>query len=124
MISIRGAICINENTKESILNNTKLLLKTIINENDLDIDLIISVIFTATKDLTAVYPAPAARELGIVEAGLMCMQEMYVENSMPMCIRVLMNVNKDCCQKQVKHVYLNGAERLRPDLAKNKNGVE
>ncbi|PKM50060.1 MAG: chorismate mutase [Firmicutes bacterium HGW-Firmicutes-7] len=122
MISVRGAIVIKDNTKESILSGTKRALEQIIKENDIQIDEIISIIFSATRDLTASYPAPVARELGIINASLLCVQEMYVENSMAMCIRILMNVNKAnkankaCCQKDVKHIYLNGAESLRPDL--------
>ncbi|PKM95845.1 MAG: chorismate mutase [Firmicutes bacterium HGW-Firmicutes-1] len=116
MISVRGAIVINENTKESILSGTKSMLEKIIVDNEIEIDDILSIIFSATRDLTASYPAPVARDLGILHASLLCVQEMYVENSMAMCIRVLMNVNKECCQKDVKHVYLNGAESLRPDL--------
>lgn len=116
MITIRGAVVINENTKESILGGTKKTLEQIIQENEIQIDDIISIIFSATRDLTASYPAPVARELGIFDASLICVQEMYVENSMAMCIRILMNVNKDGCQKDVKHVYLNGAQSLRPDL--------
>lgn len=117
MISIRGAIVIDENTKESILNGTKKVLEEIIKQNNIIIEDIVSIIFSATRDLTASYPAPAARELSIFDASLFCVQEMYVENSMNMCVRILMYVNKNCCQKDVKHIYLNGAERLRPDLA-------
>lgn len=118
MISIRGAVGVDKNEKESILMNTKLLLEHIIKENEIAVEEIVSIIFSATKDLTAHYPAPAARELGIYDASMLCVQEMYVEKSMPMCVRILMNVNKDCCQKDAKHVYLNGAQCLRPDLAK------
>lgn len=124
MVSIRGAIVIEENTKESILRGTKEVLEQMINNNSIEIDSIISIIFSATRDLTASYPAPVARELGIYDASLLCVQEMYVENSMAMCIRILMNVNKGCCQKDIKHVYLNGAESLRPDLAQLSGGKE
>lgn len=124
MVSIRGAIVIEENTKESILKGTREMLEKLIEINDIEIDEIISIIFSATRDLTASYPAPVARELGIFDASLLCVQEMYVENSLSMCIRILMNVNKDCCQKEVKHLYLNGAEKLRPDLNQAIGGKE
>lgn len=118
MVTIRGAICIAENKQEDILSNTKILLENMIESNQIELDQIISITFSATKDITAAYPAPAAREIGIFHAGLMCLQEMYVENSLPMCIRILMFVNKPCCQNEIKHLYLNGAEILRPDLLK------
>lgn len=116
MISIRGAIVVDGNTKENILDRTKEILETIIKENSIKNEEIESIIFSATKDITAVYPAVAAREIGIVDASLLCVQEMYVENSLQMCIRILMHINKEYCQNKVKHVYLNGAECLRPDL--------
>ncbi|MBC7958698.1 MAG: chorismate mutase [Vallitaleaceae bacterium] len=118
MRSIRGAVGIEQNTKESILSNTSQLLKQILDENQLSVDDICTIIFSATADLTAAYPAIAARDLGIFDASLLCVQEMPVENSMSMCIRVLMTVNKEGCQKDSKHVYINGAEGLRPDLSK------
>lgn len=118
MISIRGATGVTENTQESIWLYSKQLLEQIIKENKIQAEDIISILFSATKDLTAAYPAPICRELGIYDAGILCVQEMNVENSMPMCIRILLHVNKDCCQKDAKHLYLNGAQNLRPDLAK------
>ncbi len=117
--SIRGAITVEKNSKECIIENTRLLLEDIIKSNDLLLENIVSVIFTATKDIDAVYPAVAAREIGIVQAGLMCMQEMYVEGSLEMCVRVLVNVECDRKQKNMRHIYLKGAVKLRPDLLKN-----
>ena len=72
---IRGAITVEENTRENILYNSKLLLNEIIKKNNININSINSVFFTATKDITKVYPAVAAREIGICEAGLMCVQK-------------------------------------------------
>lgn len=115
--SIRGAVTIEHNTKENILYNTKLLLNEIIKQNDIYIDDIISIIFTATKDIDAAYPAVAARELEIIHAGLMCFQEMYVKDSLKMCIRILVNIETDKKQKEMKHIYLKDAKKLRPDLA-------
>ncbi len=116
--SIRGAITVEENSRECILENTKILLNEIIKSNNLNTEDIISVIFTATKDIDAVYPAVAAREIGIVSAGLMCAQEMYVKDSLKMCIRILVNLNYDLKQKDVRHIYMKDAVKLRPDLVK------
>lgn len=117
MISVRGAITVDSNTKENIINDTKILLKDILKRNNINIEEIISIVFSATKDLTAAYPAIGARELGIVNASLMCVSEMYVEKSLDKCIRIMVSVNQAKSQKEVKHVYLKGAQKLRPDLA-------
>jgi len=114
---IRGAITVDKNSEREIIDKTKELLKTIIDANDLDISNIISIIFTATKDLDAAYPAVAARELGMVETPLFCCQEMYVEGSLDKCIRVLIHVERRE-DKKPKHIYLGRAVNLRPDLAK------
>ena len=116
-INIRVAITA-ENTKEDILAKTELMLKRIIEENDIETDDILSILFTATKDLDKVYPAVAARGLGITRAALMCMQEMYVEGSLQKCIRVMVTVKSDKNQKEANHVYMGEAEKLRPDLKK------
>ena len=110
---IRGAITINENTKEDVYSNTEEMLKTIIDENGLDISQIISIVFTATRDIDA---AVVARKLGIVDASLMCVQEMYVENSLKMCIRAMVMVETNKKQNEMKNIYLKGATVLRPDL--------
>lgn len=118
MNAIRGAIFVDVNTREDILAKTEMVLTSIILKNHLDIEDIISITFAATNDLTKVYPAIAARDIGIVDAALFCTQEMYVENSSRMCVRVMMHVNTNYRQSQMQHVYMNGAEKLRPDLQK------
>ncbi|MDD3570012.1 MAG: chorismate mutase [Lachnospiraceae bacterium] len=114
-ICIRGAVTA-ENSKNDILAKTKELLIEIIEENNLNIDDITSILFTATKDLDKVYPAVSAREIGITYAALMCFQEMYVEGSMEKCIRVTVMTESDKKQKDAKHVFLGEAQKLRPDL--------
>ena len=113
---IRGAIT-TENDKEEILADTTALLQEIIARNALAVEDIVSIWFTATRELTAVYPAVAARAIGITEAGLMCGQELYIEGSMPKCVRVLVTIDTDLAQGAMQHVYLKDAVRLRPDLA-------
>ena len=117
---IRGAITINENTKDEVYLNTEEMLNTIITENSIDIGQIISIVFTATKDIDAAYPAVAARKLGIVDASLMCVQEMYVENSLKMCIRAMVMIETERKQNEMKNIYLKGATVLRPDLVNKK----
>ena len=116
IVSIRGAITVEENTVDSILNNTKELIKEVIKINNLEKDKMISMIFTATHDLSKVAPAKAARELGYVNIGLMCFNEMVVEGSLDKCIRLMILYNSNINQDDMKHVYLKGARLLRPDL--------
>ncbi len=116
--AIRGAITVEENSPEAISEATKELLRQIVEQNALQPEDIISVIFTATKDLNAAYPAKAAREIGWSFIPLMCMQEMDVPGSLPYCIRVLLHVNTTKSRQEIKHIYLREAKNLRPDLTK------
>ncbi len=79
-------------------------------------DQVICILFSATKDLNKAYPAKAARELGYVNIGLMCFNEMVVEGGLDKCIRLMILYNSDINQNDVKHIYLKGAKVLRPDL--------
>jgi cytidylate kinase len=121
---VRGAITIEENTREQVLENTKVLLNEIIKINNIDVKDIISITFTATKDIDAAYPAVGAREIGIVDAALVCFQEMYVVGSLKMCIRAMVMLNSDKPQSELKHAYLKGAQVLRPDLVKKTVKIE
>lgn len=117
IISIRGAITTEHNSKEEILEASKEMLEAIIDANQLKTDDIIQILFTATRDLDAVYPAVAARAIGITSAALMCAQEMYVEGSLTQCIRVAVLVDTQALHKNnIKHQYLRKARVLRADL--------
>ncbi len=118
LVSVRGAITVVNNSKEEILIATTEMIEEIIKENNININNIISMFFTTTKDLTKVYPAVSARQLGIVNASLMCYDELYVENSLQKCIRVMIQFYSEKNQKEIKHIYLNEAKKLRPDLIK------
>jgi len=117
--AIRGATIIDENTKIDIVQKTKEMLSKMICENDISVSDIISIVFSVTDDITACPPAVAARSLGITEAGLMCVSEMKSDSEagIPMCVRALMTVQLGISQQSITHIYVNGAEILRPDLA-------
>ncbi len=118
-LCIRGANTVNENSREEILEATTHLLQAILEANAIKIEQIIQILFTATRDLDVVYPSVAARQLGITEAALMCMQELEVEGSLQKCIRVAVLIESDTLTRQtLKHQYLGGAKVLRPDLVK------
>jgi chorismate mutase len=114
---IRGATTVDANTEEAILGATSELLQRMMRANGVDVDDIAGVVFTVTADLTAVFPAEAGRGLaGWAQVPLMCAQEIPVPGALPRCIRVLMFFNTTKTLNEVQHVYLRGAERLRPDL--------
>ncbi|MEE8390143.1 MAG: chorismate mutase [Anaerolineae bacterium] len=113
---IRGAVSVEINDAGAIIAATRDLLERIVVANGVSVDDIASVIFTATPDLDAAYPARAAREMGWVNTPLLCMQEMAVVDSLPRCIRVLLHWNTGLSPAQIRHVYLGHAHALRPDL--------
>ena len=115
---IRGAITVNSNTKEEIIEITKELLIALQRENNFNIDDIVSIFFSATSDLNVAFPAQAARELGWDRVPLFDMQEIEVPGSLPRCIRILIQINCRKNQTEIKHCYLRGAEILRKDLVK------
>jgi chorismate mutase len=116
---IRGATSVETNSVEAILAATRELLESIVAANDLAVEDIASIVFTATPDLDQVAPARAAREIGWVNTPLLCMQEMPVPGSLPRCVRVLLHWNTDQPAVQVRHVYLGQARVLRPDLIRD-----
>ena len=114
---IRGAITVDNNTVEDIKNATVTLLKEMIEKNEIELDTISHVIFTLTKDIDKAYPAKFARtELNFNNVPMMCYQELNIENSLEKCLRILLVVNTEKQQTEIKHVYLKGASVLRPDL--------
>ena len=110
---IRGATTVSGNTKEEIVLATKELLSEIAKRNQLKAADIVSIIFTATEDLNAEFPAVAAREQGWNDTPLLCAREINVPGSLPRCIRVLLQVNTEMDQSKIQHVYLREAVNLR-----------
>ena len=118
---VRGAITVTKNEAEMILTATKELLLEILEANQtLRASDIASAVFTVTEDLDAVYPAKAARDFGWVNVPLMCVREIPVPGSLPLCVRVLLHWNTTISAEKVQHVYLKNAETLRPDLMKHR----
>lgn len=115
--AVRGATTVAEDTKDGILVATAELLEEMIARNELARDDLVSIVFTATPDLHSVFPAEAARGLGISDVPLLCARELDVEGAMPRCIRVLMHAYTERDLQTVRHVYLGDAKKLRSDLA-------
>jgi chorismate mutase len=116
--AVRGAITAKENSRNEILKNTKLLLNKIVEINQIDKNDIISALFSVTSDLDAAFPAEAAREIGWTDIALMCTNEVNVPGGLAKCIRVLVHINTNKSNNEIKHVYLEGAAALRPDLSR------
>jgi chorismate mutase len=116
LLALRGAITCDENTKSEIDAKTQRLVREILDRNALEHDDIVSVIFTATDDLTAEFPATAARALGLGDVPLLCARELAIDHGKPLCIRVLMHVQVGSDRGGPHHVYLDGARTLRDDL--------
>ena len=114
---IRGATTVAEDEAETILQATRELLEAIVKENaSMRPEDIGSAIFTVTEDLTATFPAQAARQMGWNMVPMMCAREIPVPGSLPKVIRVLVHWNTETPQSEIKHVYLRDAVKLRPDL--------
>lgn len=114
---IRGAVTVERNTAEEIMGATRELLEAIVSENNLQPEDVAGVFFTVTPDLNAEFPAAAARKMpGWKYVPLLCAQEINVPGSLPKCIRVLVFAHTTRSQREIKHVYLREAARLREDL--------
>lgn len=113
---IRGATTAEANTKDAIVEATDELLRVLVERNNLEQSEIASAWFTTTVDLTAEYPALAARQLGWLDVPLICGHEMAVQRPPWMTIRVLLHYNTGLPQAAIHHVYLRGATVLRRDL--------
>jgi chorismate mutase len=112
----RGAIVVASDDASTLLDATGRLLTQVLEQNAIDRDDLISILFTATEDLRSAFPAEAARRMGLGLVPLMCTREIPVEGSMPSVVRILAHFHSDRSLADVVHVYLDGAESLRDDL--------
>ncbi len=115
--AIRGAVQVDADSRDAILEGTAELVTAVMTRNDLTPDDVISVLFTVTPDLTAEFPALAARKLGFHAVPLMCATEIPVVGAMPRVVRLMAHVETEQSRAQVQHVYLRGAVGLRLDIA-------
>jgi chorismate mutase len=115
--AIRGAVQVDADERAEVLAATTELVSTVMARNGLVADDVISVLFTATPDLTAEFPALAARKIGFEDVPLLCAAEIDVPGAMPRVIRLLMHVDTPKPRSAIQHVYLRGAVALRVDVA-------
>jgi chorismate mutase len=115
LYALRGAISVSEDDAQEILSATTELMEEIMERNALAPERVVSCIFTVTDDLTAEFPAVAARALGFERVPLLCAREIPVPGSLPRVIRVLIHYYADEGH-EARHVYLGDAAMLRADL--------
>lgn len=116
--AVRGATQLVTDTREQMLDRVAEMVTEVMTVNRLEVDDFISVVFTATSDLVAEFPAYAARQLGFGEVPLLCARELEIAGSMPRVVRMLAHVETDLPRADITHVYLHGAAALRTDLTR------
>lgn len=110
---VRGATAVKADNREDILEATKELLLEMVSANGVAVEDVGSIFFTTTTDLTAEFPAAAARDLGWTDIALLCGHEMCVQGALPRCIRIMMMVNTEKRAQDLIHVYLREATSLK-----------
>ncbi len=115
--ALRGAITVDADSADEIVERTTRLLETLYERNGLVHDDVVSIMFTATQDLRSIAPAVAARTFGLTDVPLICTQEMDVDGALGRCVRILAHVRTDRARDDLRHVFLRGAVTLRPELA-------
>jgi chorismate mutase len=114
--AVRGAIQVERDERQAILDGASELVQAVMARNSIEPDQLISILFTATPDLQAEFPAYAARQLGLTDVPLMCASEIAVPGALPRTLRLLAHFNTELGRGDIRHVYLGGAAALRTDL--------
>jgi chorismate mutase len=114
--AVRGATTVESDDAEEIAVATRELLTGMLQANDIDLENVISVFFTTSPDLTASFPATAARGIGFHTVPLICASEINVPGAKSHCIRVMMHAYSSRSRADIRHVYLRDAQNLRDDL--------
>jgi chorismate mutase len=116
--ALRGATTIDEDVPEQIVRRVRELVAAMLESNGISEEELISILFTATKDISSMFPATAARDLGLADVPLIGAQELDVVGALPRCVRVMAHVTTERSRREINHVYLHGATVLREDLKK------
>jgi len=106
-----------EDSAEIVVEATRRLLDEVLVRNHVERKDLVSILFTVTDDLRSAFPAEAARRMGLGVVPLMCAREIPVAGSMPSVVRLLVHFHSEQGLDEIEHVYLDGAESLRDDLA-------
>jgi chorismate mutase len=114
--ALRGATTLDDDNVEQVKQRVQTLIKTMLERNGVSKDDLISVLFTATDDIRSMFPATAARGIGLGDVPLICARELDVVDGTRRCVRILMHVTTERSRAELHHVYLEGAKGLRDDL--------
>lgn len=114
--ALRGATTVDADTVEQVTERTQALLESMLSRNGVDKGDLISIFLTATEDVVSMFPAAAARAMGLGDVPLICAREMSVVGATPRCVRVMMHLTTHRSRAELHHVYLEGARYLRDDL--------
>jgi len=114
--ALRGATTVDTDTPEQITTRIHSLLNEMLERNGVDHEDLISIVFTATSDVVSLFPAAAARQLGLGDVPLLCARELDIVGATPRCLRVLMHITTTRARSELHHVYMEGARELRDDL--------
>jgi len=116
VLALRGAITLERDEEAHLLDRVERLLREMLDRNGIEHDDIVSILFTATDDVHSVFPAVAARRMGLGDVPLICARELDITGGMPLCVRVLMHITTTRRREELRHVYLEDARSLRDDL--------
>lgn len=119
MLALRGATTLDEDERDHLLDRVTVLLREMMDRNGVHHDDLISILFTATDDLHAMFPAEAARTIGLGDVPLICARELDVDGAMARCVRLMAHVETERSRAEIEHVYHHGARALRPDLSES-----
>ena len=114
--ALRGATTLDVDTAEHMTERVQTLLREMLSRNEVAHDDLISILFTATDDVHSLFPATAARGIGLGDVPLICARELDIENATPRCVRVMLHLTTTRSRAELHHVYLEGARGLRDDL--------
>jgi len=114
--ALRGATTLDVDTAEHMTERVQALLHEMLSRNDVDHDDLVSILFTATDDLHSLFPATAARGIGLGDVPLICARELDIADATARCVRVMMHLTTERSRPELHHVYLEGARSLRDDL--------
>ncbi len=114
--ALRGATTVDADTTEQVTSRVQALMTAIFERNRVAKEDLVSMVFTATDDVRSMFPATAARAMGLGDVPLLCARELAVVGATPLCIRVMLHVTTELPRDQLHHVYLEGAKGLRDDL--------
>ncbi len=114
--ALRGATTVEEDSPDQITERVQALVTEMLQRNAVAHDDLVSILFTMTEDLNSMFPATAARGVGLGDVPLICARELTIKDATPRCIRAMMHLYTERSRTELHHVYLEGARNLRDDL--------